>query len=157
MTTIETLKEIGNAAMAAAKENIAPKGFLIPAVMTVVDGAVTAVIGVGNIPDRMNKQDAYRVISRKFSQIRPDAVITVNDSYMRSMDREEAKAYANGDLAGDHGAVECIVVAFKGPSIPAHMRCIPYERNGVGDIVFKEEEIGWREAELNLLPDWWRV
>jgi hypothetical protein len=163
-TTIDQLKTISNKFAELARRNLTEDGELMPIVVTVKDGETVSIIGLADIPHGIGKQVTFRTLARFIAEKAPDAAIVVNDAYMKSLSRDTAKAYMDnfkaGQLETDFEARESIVIAFKGPGIPAHVCCFPYERNAVGDIVFTEAPIdnddGWHsDAELNLLPDWW--
>ena len=161
-TTIDQLKELGQVAGQAARFNLLRSGDLVPVLMLVRDGEVKEIMAVPPHPTALSKQNAYGLMAMVIAKKAPDAVILVNDAYMRVLKKEEAETfmdgYDNGSLATDFEAVESILIAFKGPSIPTHLLAFPYHRNELGEIVFDPHESlqDWNDgAAVNLLPDWW--
>lgn len=154
-TSVDGLKTIGTKAMKLAKRNLINHGHLVPILIPVRDGFCETVIPIKMIGD--SKQRTYRTVSVALSLLQPDAVVLINDAYMKQLSKEAVDTYQNGDLSVDQEASECIVASFKGPSIKPHVLCVPYVKNEVGDIVFKED-MGWVDnAGINLLPDWWKI
>lgn len=157
MTSVETIKEIAEATADAARTNLTKYGDLIPVLMLVRDDEVTDIVGIPDIPDLKAKRAAYRQIAILLQLKTPDAVIMINDAYMKcETDKKAIDAYKDGCLSVDPEAVECILIAFKGPLVETHILTLPYARNEVGDIVFKEPLRWVTGAEMNLLPDWWQ-
>jgi hypothetical protein len=168
-TTVDQLKDIGSTVAEAAKLNLTRSGSLLPVLMLVRDGDVEEIMGMPTMPNETTKYEAYRFMAYRFMAMvlhrkAPDAVIMVNYAYMRVLKKEEAESfmenYDNGSMATDFEAVESIVIAFKGPSIPTSLLAIPYHKNEVGEIVFDSVDAlkDWHDgAEMNLLPDWWDV
>jgi hypothetical protein len=161
-TTVDQLKDLGSTIAEAAKLDLTRHGDLRPVLMIVRDAEVTEILGMPDMPNETTKYQAYRFMAMVLQRKAPDAVITVNDAYMRVLKWEEAESfmehYDNGSLGTDFEAVESIVICFKGPTIPVSLLAIPYHKNEVGEIVFDTVDAvkDWKDgAEMNLLPDWW--
>ena len=156
MTTLDQMKAIGDLLMRAAQTNLTEHGDLIPVVAIVDNGEMTKIVGIGDIADNRRKRAAYLKMAIVLAQLKPDAVVMINDSYMKHLEAKDVDHYKPGDLSMDHEAQEAIMVAFKGPAVEPHLLCAPYTRNPVGDIVFGEIKNWARDCQMNLLPNWWR-
>lgn len=159
-TTIDQLKTIAGRFVQKAKENLIEDGELMPIAVAIKDGDVVSLVAL-DMDHGASKELAYRSLANFLRRSQADAAIVINDAYMRQYAKGEAKdalnEYRNGQFSTDPKARECVIVAFKGPSIATHAAAFPYDRNPVGDIVFEElSDIPWiADAEMNILPSWW--
>jgi len=166
--TIEELKALGDTYMATAKECLAKDGALVPIVAVVKPDDSIKIVPMNDfpaldaLPEQMQKPFVYGMLAIALAEVKAQAAFAINDAYSRSFKAESeeeaekrAREYKHGDLSVDMEAKECVVVSFKGPTIPTHTLTTPYERDPLGEIVFGEP-IGWiAGGSMGIIPDWW--